>query len=71
MSDICIIYFSSNAIYFPNDRAAFCQKIVKENRFEWKNNILKSARKVIFIRDVLKSWYLKGISSNINLIEKF
>lgn len=69
-SNNCILYFSSNAIYFPNSREVFCKRIVQDNRFEWKKNTLKSARKVIFIRDVLKSWYLKGINSDINSIEK-
>lgn len=68
--DRCFIYFSSNSIYAPNTREAFEQKLIRENRFDWKNNIVTSSRKAIFIRDILKTWYIKGINSEINSIEK-
>jgi hypothetical protein len=69
-SKLCAIYFSSHAIYFPNTDEAFEEMLVKPNRFEWKRNILKKARKCIFIRDVQKQWYLEGINSSLNSIEK-
>ncbi len=68
--DRCFIYFSGNGLYYPNTKAVFEDKIIKNNRFEWKKNIVHSARKVIFIRDVFKTWYLKGINSDLNSIDK-
>lgn len=69
-SDRAFIYFSSNGIYFPNTEKVFEERIVKGNRFDWKRNVPKDVNKAIFIRDVLKSWYIKGINSEIDSIEK-
>jgi len=66
----CIIYFSSNGLYFPNEQSVFHRDIVLGNRFEWKKNILYSANKAIFLRDVQKQWYLEGINFEINSIDK-
>lgn len=66
----CLIYFSSNGLYFPNDAKVFKEVVIEQDRFEWKKNILKSAGKVIFLRDVTKQWYWNGINSTINSIEK-
>ena len=30
-----VIYFSSNGIYFPNDKKTFKKIIMQENKFEW------------------------------------
>jgi hypothetical protein len=67
-SNICLIYFAGNAIY--QSTSDFIEKIVINNRFEWKKNILKSARKAIFVRDIKKQWYFDGINSEINSIPK-
>lgn len=66
----CVIYFSSNGLYYPNTEHVFEREIIEKNRFEWEKNILKSAKKVIFIRDVTKQWYLTGINSTIDTIAK-
>jgi hypothetical protein len=68
--DRCIIYFSGNGLYYPNDSETFCQNIIKNNRFEWKKNIVRTANKVIFLRDVTKQWYITGINAEINTIDK-
>lgn len=69
-NNLCIIYFSSHNIYFPNTAKAFREQIIDRNRFEWKKNILSSAKKIIFIRDIKKQWYLEGINQKINTIDK-
>jgi hypothetical protein len=69
-SNTCFIYFSSNGLYFPDDDPTFEREIIQKNRFEWRKNIAVSARKAIFIRDITEQWYLTGISSRINTIEK-
>lgn len=68
--DRCIIYFSSHGIYYPNHQKVFREKIIQKNYFEWNYKIIKSVRKIIFVRDVLKTWYLKGINAELNTIEK-
>jgi len=62
----CAIYFSSNNIYYPNSEAEFTSAIVKKNRFEWYGMRIQKATKHIFLRDVYKQWYLKGVNSEIN-----
>jgi hypothetical protein len=66
----CIIYFSSHGLYYPNHSDVFRREILEKGRFEWKKNILRSASKAIFLRDVKKQWYLEGINAKINTIEK-
>jgi len=71
--DLCVIYFSSNEIYYPNTSQAFDYSIVQRDKYEWKRNKLPQARKHIFIRDIQKQWYIGGINvkldSPIKLLE--
>lgn len=69
-SEYCIIYFSSNNIYFPNTEAVFHDTIIKKNKYEWYGTRIKKGAKHIFIRDIQKQWYLNGINSEINTVEK-
>ena len=69
----CLIFFSSNGLYFPNTTEIFFQRIVKEDRYEW-SNVMRSAQrlekwgKIIYVRDIRKQWYITGINSRINSI---
>ena len=65
-SDICVIYFSSHGIYYPNDEKTFISKIVNKDYYEWYKTRLRNAKKHIFIRDVKKQWYISGINKNID-----
>lgn len=69
-SDKAIVYFSSHGLYYPNESSAFKEKIIVNNRFEWRKNIWPSARKIILIRDIKKQWYFDGISSKVSNIEE-
>ena len=69
-TNYCAIYFSSHDIYYPNTPLAFQNQLVKRNRFEWYGSRINIASKHIFIRDIKKQWYLSGINSEINSIEK-
>ena len=69
-NQLCIIYFSSNGLYYPNTSEVFQKTILTDNRFEWEKNILPSARKVILLRDITKQWYWNGINTTLNSIEK-
>ena len=66
----CILYFSSNDIYFPNDEQSFRDQLLKKNKFEWYNTRIEKGEKHIFLRDIKKQWYLTGINQKINTIEK-
>jgi hypothetical protein len=66
----CVLYFSSNDIYYPNTPEAFKNQLVKKNRFEWFGTRVNYGQKHIFLRDLKKQWYLTGINGKINSIEK-
>jgi hypothetical protein len=66
----CIIYFSSNNIYFPNDESTFTKRIIEKNSFEWYGARITSGVKHIFIRDIKKQWYLTGINDTISTPER-
>lgn len=71
----CLIFFSGNGIYYPNSEEVFDEVIVKNDRYEWENIaksplINKNCARIIFVRDVLKQWYVEGISEKNNSIEK-
>jgi hypothetical protein len=68
--EYCVIYSSSNDLYYPNTEIAFQESIIKKNRFEWYGNRVKYAHKHIFLRDLKKQWYLSGINQNIDSHEK-
>lgn len=71
----CYIFFSSNALYFPNTLDEFRKKIVEQDRYEWKRiasskEIIESVGRVIFVRDIYKQFYVSGINSRVNSIDK-
>lgn len=70
--DSTIVYFSSNGLYFPNNKDVFTNEVIIKDKYEWIkiSKSTKKFKKVIFIRDVFKQWYLKGINSSINNIDK-
>lgn len=68
--EYCIIYFSSNDIYYPNDELTFMQNISVRNKYEWFGTRIEKGHKHIFIRDIKKQWYLGGINANINSPQK-
>ena len=67
---VCAIYFSSNDIYYPNNEEIFKNRIIDKNFFEWYQTRFAKAHKHIFLRDIFKQWYLKGINASINSPEK-
>lgn len=74
-SKVCYIFFSSHGLFFPNTIEEFQNKIVEENRYEWKHmasnkEVIAKSGRHIFVRDIYKQWYIKGINNEINSIEK-
>jgi hypothetical protein len=66
----CIIYFSSNNIYYPDSKETFLQKLVEKNKFEWYCTRINCGSKHIFIRDIKKVHYLLGINCFLDTSEK-
>lgn len=66
----CAIYFSSAGWYERDNLESFKKMYYEKNRYEWKKNLIKTAQKHIFLRDIHLTWYVKGINSKINNIEK-
>ena len=66
----CVIFCSSNNIWFPNTEEAFRQSIIDKNRYEWTNFHLPNTGKEIFVRDIYKSWYVTGINTTVDSIDK-
>ncbi|SOD98305.1 hypothetical protein [Spirosoma fluviale] len=64
--EYCILYFSSNNIYYPNNEAEFIKSIIENNKFELYKNRIAKGHKHIFFRDIKKQWYLTGINNDIN-----
>ncbi|MFT3949347.1 MAG: hypothetical protein QM763_20455 [Agriterribacter sp.] len=64
--EYCVVYFSSNDLYYPNNEIAFTESVVNKNKFEWYKTRVGFGHKHIFLRDIKKQWYLTGINSNIN-----
>lgn len=66
----CCIYFSSNGLFFPETKQNFTEMIMDRNRFEWYDRRIKNVKKSIFVRDILKNFYVLGINAKYNTIEK-
>lgn len=74
-SNLCYIFFSSNGLYYPNNKKIFEEQIIKKNRYEWKwvaqnSRIFEKAARIIFVRDIYKKWYSNGINSCADTVDK-
>lgn len=68
---LCVVYCSSSGLYYPNTKDEFKRVFIDhQDRFEWRNHRIRGAAKTIWIRDITKEFYVKGISSRINNIDK-
>jgi len=68
--DYCALYFCSNNIYYPNNEYTFNKRIIEKDFYEWYTTRVQRAHKHIYLRDLFKQWYLKGINSEINSPER-
>ena len=72
-NDICVIFFSGNALYYPNTVDSFRRTIIYKDRYEWASvasKMIEYVSKIILVRDVKKSWYVDGINQECNSIDK-
>lgn len=67
---LCVIYFSSSSIYYPNTDEALQERIIEQDYYEWKNYLIKDASRCIFVRDVAKQFYIYGINKNCASIDE-
>lgn len=72
---LCYIFFSSNGLFFPNTISQFQKTVIGSNRYEWKRmatckEIISKSGRHIFVRDIYKQWYVRGINSTINSVDK-
>lgn len=71
----CLICFSSHATYYPFTKEAFIERIVYQDRYEFENivhekKIRSEFGKIIYVRDLWREWYVRGINSRENSIDK-
>lgn len=71
----CLILFSSNGLYAPNTKEAFEEKIIKNDRYDFKNvtncrKVEKQFGRIIYVRDLWRAWYIRGINAAEDSIDK-
>jgi hypothetical protein len=71
----CIIFFSGNGLYYPNTVETFREVVIENNRFEWENisnspRLMEHFSRMIFVRDICKTWYVCGINRKVDTIDK-
>ncbi|WP_155838541.1 hypothetical protein [Butyrivibrio proteoclasticus] len=70
-----IIFFSSNGIYTPNSVDAFIKRIKENDYYDWlviskHRKICSYYKKIVFVRDIYKQWYVTGINNTVDSIDK-
>jgi hypothetical protein len=70
IKEYCIIYFSSNNLYYPNNASSFTKSVIKKDKYEWYGTRINRGYKHIFLRDIKKQWYLSGINNEIDTPDK-
>lgn len=64
------IYISSNGIFYPDTVECFNKTIFEKDRYEFTKLKIKRADKHIFIRDIYKHWYVDGLNSTMDSVDK-
>lgn len=65
----CIVFFSSAGLYYPNTEEALKHTVLEKNKYEWWQARPSYAKRYIYIRDVAKNFYLRGISKDMPNLE--
>ncbi len=66
-------FCSGNGVYFPDELEVFKETILCNDRYEWAHvgtEMIPYVKKIIFIRDIRKSFYVTGINRKIDCIDK-
>lgn len=64
----CLILFSGNGLFYPNEEAVFRDIVISKDRYEYQNlaksEYLHRFTRIIFVRDIYKQWYVTGINAD-------
>ncbi|MBR6257641.1 MAG: hypothetical protein IKR23_09710 [Lachnospiraceae bacterium] len=69
----CVIFFSGNALYYPNTESSFRKTVIEKDRYEWAgvaSVMMKYVSRIILVRDIRKCWYTYGISEKYDTVQK-
>ena len=69
-NDLCCIYFSSNGIFYPETEENYKDYVIEHNKFEWYGRRMVGVHRSIFVRDILKNFYVVGINKRYNSVER-
>lgn len=70
-----LVFFSGNGLYYPNTVSCFEETIIKNDRYEGERiirhtQVQKYYEKIVLVRDIYKQWYVKGINSEQDTVDK-
>lgn len=70
----CIIFFTSHSLYPNNTEAEIADYLLVRDYYEWvsisQNEKLQDyAQKFIFVRDIYKQWYARGINAQFDCVD--
>lgn len=69
---ICLIFCSGNGLY-ANELGAYKEAMICNDRYEWAHvaaEMIHYVKKIVFVRDIRKNFYVTGINHKINCIDK-
>lgn len=69
----CIVFLSSNGVFFPDTYESLINGIVLNDYYEWEKistSLIYKYEKIIYLRDVRKAFYVTGINSVISSIDQ-
>lgn len=71
----CLILCSDNGLFHPFTEQSFVEKIVESDKYQFlritdENIFKKKFARIIYIRDIWRSWYLLGLNEQIDSIDK-
>lgn len=70
-SKLMCIYCSSSGLYFPNNLEEFKKAFIdRDDCYEWLGHKLWIAEKHMWIRDITKEFYVRGISRKYDTVER-
>lgn len=68
-NNICYIFFSSNNIWYPNTEESFKKSFIDNDYYEWRRFSELPVKKIIYVRDIYKSWYVTGVNKRMNSVD--
>lgn len=67
----CLVFCSSNGIYFPNTIEVFKHKMICNDFYDWSRTgsfLIEHVELIIFIRDIRKNFYVTGINEQYSTV---